>query len=54
MQIKLIPNNLRKIITENKLPTIIGYKKISKNKKITLVEIINKNRLWLLETETKS
>nr|YP_009393953.1 cytochrome b6-f complex subunit PetP [Polysiphonia sertularioides]ARW62515.1 cytochrome b6-f complex subunit PetP [Polysiphonia sertularioides] len=56
MRIKLIPNRIRKLIRRNKksLLEIKGYKKVSNCKKILLIEVINKNRIWLLEKEMKN
>nr|QVQ56773.1 cytochrome b6-f complex subunit PetP [Erythrocystis saccata] len=53
MQIKHIPNKLKKTIMINK-KTIIelkGLKKVSKKENMIIIELTNKYRVWLLKTE---
>nr|YP_009396633.1 cytochrome b6-f complex subunit PetP [Vertebrata australis]ARW65819.1 cytochrome b6-f complex subunit PetP [Vertebrata australis] len=53
MKIKFIPKKIKKILgiskyTEFKLK---GYKKISAEKKINIIQLTNKNRVWIIPEE---
>nr|YP_009399950.1 cytochrome b6-f complex subunit PetP [Tolypiocladia glomerulata]ARW69769.1 cytochrome b6-f complex subunit PetP [Tolypiocladia glomerulata] len=53
MRIKLIPNKIKKIFKIHEMTKLrkIGYKYISKMNKIQMIELHDKNRLWILIQE---
>nr|WGH13074.1 cytochrome b6-f complex subunit PetP [Echinothamnion sp.] len=53
VKIKFIPNNIKKKINEKlyKNLKLVGYKKISQDHTIPIIQFSNKRRIWLLNRE---
>nr|YP_009398076.1 cytochrome b6-f complex subunit PetP [Gredgaria maugeana]ARW67262.1 cytochrome b6-f complex subunit PetP [Gredgaria maugeana] len=53
VKIKFIPNNIKKRISEKLYKNLkfVGYKKISKDHTIPIIQFLNKKRIWILMKE---
>nr|YP_009399335.1 cytochrome b6-f complex subunit PetP [Kapraunia schneideri]ARW68941.1 cytochrome b6-f complex subunit PetP [Kapraunia schneideri] len=53
MQIKSIPNRIKKFVMLNKKVDLrhVGFKKINSKKKIVIIELSNRYRVWILRKE---
>nr|YP_010850458.1 cytochrome b6-f complex subunit PetP [Lophurella caespitosa]WGH13271.1 cytochrome b6-f complex subunit PetP [Lophurella caespitosa] len=53
VKIKFIPNNIKKKFNEKpyKNLKLVGYKEISRNDIMPIIQFSNKKRIWLLKEE---
>nr|YP_010851250.1 cytochrome b6-f complex subunit PetP [Aphanocladia delicatula]WGH14260.1 cytochrome b6-f complex subunit PetP [Aphanocladia delicatula] len=53
VKIKFIPNNIKKKISEKLYKSLkfVGYKKISKDHIVPIIQFSNKKRIWILIKE---